>query len=363
MPCSLLKIPAFRTLSKISGVANRKNTDGSTCICPSRDVIHYFQSALKTQTRISLLSSTVSIDMRFFLPILAFISLANVSNGAAAVLESTKLAAAVPSNPDSLASYPVRTDNEKDGEDHSNAQSFYMAVSMIVVSEIGDKTFLIAALMSMRYPKLVVFSAAFSSLAVMTVLLGLVGHALPGLVSERITHFLAAILFVVFGVNLLREGLAMSKDAGVGEEMAEVEEELQASTLNSHMDNMESGGAQNTSFNSKLAEIGTQVQEIASVVLSPVWIQVFVMTFLGEWGDRSQIATIAMAAGSDYWTVIMGAVVGHALCTAAATIGGQLLATKISMRNVTLGGAAAFFVFSIMYFFEFYLSEGAEMDK
>ena len=44
---------------------------------------------------------------------------------------------------------------------------------------------------------------------------------------------------------------------------------------------------------------------MATFVFTPVWIQVFVMTFLGEWGDRSQIATIAMAAGSEYWFVIL----------------------------------------------------------
>ena len=52
------------------------------------------------------------------------------------------------------------------------------------------------------------------------------------------------------------------------------------------------------------------------------------MTFLGEWGDRSQIATIAMAAGSEYWFVIFGAIIGHGLCTAAACIGGKYLAKK-----------------------------------
>ena len=49
---------------------------------------------------------------------------------------------------------------------------------------------------------------------------------------------------------------------------------------------------------------------------------------LGEWGDRSQIATIAMAAGSEYWFVIFGAIIGHGLCTAAACIGGKYLAKK-----------------------------------
>lgn len=58
-----------------------------------------------------------------------------------------------------------------------------------------------------------------------------------------------------------------------------------------------------------------------------------------EWGDRSQIATVAMAAGSDYWWVIIGSVFGHFICTGSAVIGGKLLATKITLKNVTLTGA------------------------
>lgn len=243
---------------------------------------------------------------------------------------------------------PITTDEDSD---NSYAQSFYMSISMIVISEIGDKTFLIAALMAMKHLRLLVFSAAFASLAVMTVLLGIVGHALPSMVSQRVTQFLALVLFVVFGAKLLMEGLAMSKEAGVDEEMAEVEEELQASELNAHNHDLESNTSRSQPW---YKEIAGQIADLASFVLSPTWIQVFVMTFLGEWGDRSQIATIAMAAGSDYWLVICGAVIGHGVCTAAACIGGQLLATRISMRTVTLGGATAFFVFSVLYFYDFY---------
>ncbi|PVH13856.1 uncharacterized protein CXQ87_001974 [Candidozyma duobushaemuli] len=254
---------------------------------------------------------------------------------------------------------PKGTVPSENAEEHNdNMSSFYMAVSMIAVSEIGDKTFLIAALMAMKNSKLVVFSSAFSSLAVMTVLSGIVGHALPTLISQRVTQFLASVLFVIFGVKLLREGLAMSKEAGVDEELAEVEEELASSHMNLQMDSLEGGGDNIEPVKSSpkkwYQEFGLQLENLASFILSPVWIQVFVMTFLGEWGDRSQIATIAMAAGSEYWFVILGAVVGHGFCTAAACIGGQLLATRISMRNVTLGGSAAFFVFAVMYFYDFY---------
>ena len=244
--------------------------------------------------------------------------------------------------------------------------SFILAFTMIIFSEIGDKTFLVAALMAMRHPRLLVFSAAFSALVVMTVLSAVMGHAVPALLSERFTHFAAAALFLVFGVKLIREGLAMSPDDGVGEEMAEVEQELEEKEqLARHQKGrkssispyaLESGlGSRRSRSNSRLpaparspstspdrspsprggslgGTLGA-VNNLFSLLLSPAWVQTFVMTFLGEWGDRSQIATVAMAAGSDYWYVTAGAVVGHGLCTAGAVIGGRAIAGRISMRN------------------------------
>ena len=42
--------------------------------------------------------------------------------------------------------------------------------AMILVSEIGDKTFLIAAILAMRHPRTLVFAGAFGSLVVMPIL-------------------------------------------------------------------------------------------------------------------------------------------------------------------------------------------------
>ena len=242
--------------------------------------------------------------------------------------------------------------------------SLVLSFTMIIFSEIGDKTFLVAALMAMRHPRLLVFSAAFSALIVMTVLSAVLGHAVPTLIPERFTHLAAAGLFLVFGVKLLREGLAMSPDEGVGEEMREVEQELEEkehlarrrSNRKSSMSPyaLESGRARRSRSNSQLpaparspssspdraASPGgssftgamSGLNNLFSLLLSPAWVQTFVMTFLGEWGDRSQIATVAMAAGSDYWWVTSGAILGHGLCTAGAVIGGRAVAGKVSMR-------------------------------
>lgn len=247
--------------------------------------------------------------------------------------------------------------------------SMFLAFTMILVSEIGDKTFLVACLMAMRHDRLLVFSAAFSALITMTVLSAVLGHAVPTLIPKWLTNFLAAGLFLVFGVKMLLEARNISPDEGVSEEMKEVEQELEEkehealrksrrrSSISPYV--LESGrggirkgrsdGRLPSPPDSPISETSSRssspsrqsfvkrasdgVNNLCSLLLSPAWVQTFVMTFLGEWGDRSQIATIAMAAGSDYWWVTAGALGGHCICTGVAVIGGKAIAGKVSLRT------------------------------
>jgi putative Ca2+/H+ antiporter (TMEM165/GDT1 family) len=250
--------------------------------------------------------------------------------------------------------------------------SYLLSLTMILVSEVGDKTFLIAALMAMKHDRVLVFSAAFTALITMTVLSAVLGHAVPTLLPQRFTNLLAAILFLIFGGKMLREGLAMSPTEGVAAEMQEVEMELEekehelrqqgrrGSSISpyalemglgrgSHARKSRSGsrvpspprspssspssrrGASPTP-GSALKRALAGFANLVSLLLSPAWVQTFVMTFLGEWGDRSQIATIAMAAGQDYWWVTGGAISGHAVCTGVAVLGGRAIAGRVSLR-------------------------------
>ena len=65
-------------------------------------------------------------------------------------------------------------------------------------------------------------------------------------------------------------------------------------------------------------------------------VEVFTLTFLAEWGDRSQIATIGLAASSNVLGVTLGGCLGHAVCTGAAVAGGKGMATMISERAVAV---------------------------
>ncbi|CAJ2503905.1 Uu.00g112990.m01.CDS01 [Anthostomella pinea] len=263
--------------------------------------------------------------------------------------------------------------------------SFVLSLMMILFSEVGDKTFLVAALMAMKHDRMVVFTAAFGALLVMTVLSAVLGHTLPALIPKRITAFLAAGLFFVFGAKLLREGMAMDPSEGVTAEMQEVEMELQEkehkafkegrrrSSVSPYALEMGLGDRKSRSQSrfptpprspstspgrspsprrGVVSGFGTGLTNLFSLLLSPAWVQTFIMTFLGEWGDRSQIATIAMAAGQDYWWVTLGAMLGHACCTGVAVLGGRAIAGKVSLKVVTVGGAVAFLVFGFIYLVE-----------
>lgn len=278
--------------------------------------------------------------------ILSIIFLNSILNNNAILATAADLTAAVIAEKSNSNGIDLQNEH-KSSNDPLN--SFVMAVSMIGLSEIGDKTFLIAVLMAMRHSRIFVFSSAASSLAIMTILSGVVGHTVVSFISERYTAFLAALLFLVFGYKLTMEGLEMSKDAGVEDELAEVEEEIVATDMNSKLDDMENGGV--SSERKQQVSTLNKLYDLAALIFSPAWVQIFVMNFLAEFGDRSQISIIALASDNNYWFTIAGAVVGHLICCALAVIGGKYLASKISMRTVTLAGAFCFFLFAVIYLY------------
>eukprot|EP00052_Salpingoeca_macrocollata_P015784 m.126129 g.126129 ORF g.126129 m.126129 type:complete len:283 (+) comp19807_c0_seq2:78-926(+) len=199
--------------------------------------------------------------------------------------------------------------------------AFVASFSVIVVSEIGDKTFFIAAIMAMRHNRGTVFAGAITALAVMTVLSAYVGHAVT-IIPRVYTQYIATGLFVFFGMKLLREGYYMSADEGA-EELEEVTQEL------------------------KHTEEELAQKESTKPWISPVFLSSCTLTFLAEWGDRSQIATIILGAREDTLGVTIGGVLGHALCTAGAVLGGRLVAQRISVRTVTLVGGVVFLIFAV----------------
>lgn len=113
------------------------------------------------------------------------------------------------------------------------SSGFFQAFSLVFVSEIGDKTFFIAALLAAKTSRLISFAGSVGALAVMTVLavlLGLAFHSVPSVFTSGlpIDDIIAAAAFLYFGLNTLKDAYELPDDSneGIDEERAEAEESV-----------------------------------------------------------------------------------------------------------------------------------------
>jgi putative Ca2+/H+ antiporter (TMEM165/GDT1 family) len=200
--------------------------------------------------------------------------------------------------------------------------AFTASLLLITISELGDKTFFIAVILSMRYPRKLVFIGVVGALAAMTLISVGMGQILT-LFPRNYTHYASIALFVFFGIRLLWQARQMSAkdDEEILEEAAEAVEQGEKKLLRKS---------------------------------SPwaILVESFILTFLAEWGDRTQIATITLAAAHGAIGVTIGAILGHAICALIAVWGGSLIAGKISERTITAIGGVLFLVFAIVAVWE-----------
>lgn len=237
-------------------------------------------------------------------------------------------------------------------------RSLIFSISMIFGCEIGDKTFIVAALLAFENSRLTVFAGSYSALFIMTLLGVLLGHAAPLLFPRKLTDILGGVLFVIFGIKMLMEAKeVMDSKESMSDEFQNVRNEIAA---NGPIDQLLEEGAapshytghRSRSGHTLMSQLKSKGRNVMATLFSPLFIKAFALTFVSEWGDRSQIATIAMAASDNVYGVFMGANVGHACCTALAVISGKYISTKIKVHKVMFIGGILFIAFGLVYFYQ-----------
>jgi Ca2+/H+ antiporter, TMEM165/GDT1 family len=202
-------------------------------------------------------------------------------------------------------------------------RAFTKALLLITSAELGDKSFFITILLSMRHPRGWVFSGAVLALALMTVLSVLAGRLFAS-VNPTYLRYAEVAIFLGFGCKLLYRGWKMS--------IHEREDEL---------------ALVRAEIEQPQAQLATQ---------SKVWkilVETFTLIFLAEWGDRTQFATIALATHHNRIGVTLGAILAHTICSAIAVFAGQSIASEISEKLVNLVGGWLFIVFALISIFGF----------
>jgi Ca2+/H+ antiporter, TMEM165/GDT1 family len=203
--------------------------------------------------------------------------------------------------------------------------AFTASLSIVTVSELGDKTFFIAMYLAMRHSRRLIFSASTAALAAMTILsvvMGQVASFLP--LPKDLLHHLEIFLFLGFGLKLIYDGLRMPVVVSCDEVLEEAKEAVEQ------------------------LEAGNVKQK------SPwaIWLEGFILTFVAEWGDRTQLATISLAIKYSPLGVTVGAILGHSICAAIAVTCGKLICGRISERQLTFIGGGLFVLFGVLAVFE-----------
>ena len=183
-------------------------------------------------------------------------------------------------------------------------EAFLVSTGVVALGEMGDKTQLLAMLLATRFrkPVPIILGILVATLA---------NHALAGWVGDAVARTLGPdLLRWVIGVSFIAMALWM--------------------LIPDRVDDDAVGGRQ------RFGVFGTSVLAF----------------FLAEMGDKTQIATVALAARySDLVAVVTGTTLGMMLANVPAVLLGERIAKQLSMTLVHGIAAAIFAVLGLLTLF------------
>ena len=166
------------------------------------------------------------------------------------------------------------------------------------------------------------FVGAFVALAAVTLLSLGVGYGLRELLPQSLVPWIAAVLFLGFGLKLLVDAQAM--DAGAAREEAEEAEEA--------VNAAEQGARQSGPW-------------------AVIW-EAFALVFVAELGDRTQFATILLATAPaqvfSFAGLLAGTLAGHALVTWLAVGAGKWIGGRVNEQLLYRLSGGLFLAFGLI---------------
>lgn len=199
--------------------------------------------------------------------------------------------------------------------------AFGSSFTAITLAELGDKTFFMALILAVRHRARWVFLGAFAALAAVTLIsLGL-GYGLRELLPAGVVPWLAAVLFLGFGLKLLIDAQAMGVDAARGE-AEEAEQAVNAA----------------------------ETSRPLSGAWAVIW-EAFTLVFVAELGDRTQFTTIFLATAPaqvfSFAGLLAGTLLGHGLVTWLAVGAGKWIGQRVNERLLYRLSGGLFLVFGL----------------
>jgi Ca2+/H+ antiporter, TMEM165/GDT1 family len=187
-------------------------------------------------------------------------------------------------------------------------EAFFISAGVVALAEIGDKTQLLAFLLAARFKKPLPIIAGILCATV-------INHGLAGALGAWVTSQVSpGVLRWVLGLSFLA---------------------MAAWTL--VPDKLDENGADDSHLATRWGVFGAT----------------FITFFLAEMGDKTQIATVALAAHYasaqlGAWAVVAGTTVGMLIADVPAVFIGQQLATRIPMKLVRGVASSVFALLGVL---------------
>jgi putative Ca2+/H+ antiporter (TMEM165/GDT1 family) len=201
----------------------------------------------------------------------------------------------------------------------------FEAFALVFFSEFGDKSMFSTALLSMRYGtrsmQMVVLLGSMAALTTMTFISCFLGR-LMSFLPARITLILSVLLLAIFGVRFLQQAIVAWR-----------RDRIRSATAKPGEDE----GDEEAAAARDLERYRISVDDTAPAVFA----KSFTIIALSEWCDRSMFATMALAASTNAYAVIIGASLANFVCTGMAVAGGSLF-HKLPERIVNLAAGVLF---------------------
>ncbi len=175
--------------------------------------------------------------------------------------------------------------------------------TLVSLAEIGDKSQLVCIALSARYRMIPVIAGVVTAFALLNALAVLFGAMVAQAIPQNLLAIAVAFLFIVFGVQSLREG--------VDEEAIDIAEKK------SHH----------------------------------IFMQAFVMIVIAEFGDKTQLSVAALSLVMHPFAVWMGSTLALLATSLAAVWLGRLLLQRFDLALIKKASGYLFLLFGVLTLF------------
>ena len=230
--------------------------------------------------------------------------------------------------------------------------SFGYSFSIIFLSDLTDKSIFLIIFLSKKLPSLTLFIVSLSSVLVMNYLSILLGYYLPKLISLTYMKIIAFLLFTTFGILSIIE--SQKKDEKINE-LIELSKKEFTETENDYSlmveDNeIETDVESNTELLPPILRADSNISESSHISEGNNFGMITAIFFalcLSDFGDKSQLAIVTMAALYNIYGILLGSTLALISTVTLAVLFGNWISEKVSPKKLLLIGGLIFLTFGI----------------